>query len=185
MKPAFMVCILRLRTHWPSRTRPLHPASQNQQLRGLRPAWAIPRPPTQGVSPCPSTSNTPSANRKPPTAPRTTVRKHSSGSTSVASVTVKTTGEEQRFVSLPTGIPLDTQEPLTPTRATPSSLHSSSTQQPARRSWRLAAKLQPGGNKNHRLGDSDFSPCKSAVSTRNPLRYPPGLNPFVAALSAG
>ena len=101
-------------------------------------------------------------------------------------VTVKTeSGEEQRFVSLPTGIPLDTQEAL----ATNSRNAEFAAFQAARnnlhdRLMAVAAKLQPGEEKIIGLGDSGLAiqirrvnEESAPVSTEH--------NPFVAALSFG
>lgn len=101
-------------------------------------------------------------------------------------VTVKTeAGEEQRFVSLPTGIPLDTQEPL----ATNSRNAEFAAFQAARNNLHdqfmaVAAKLQPGEDKIIGLGDSGLAlqirrvnEESAPVSTEH--------NPFVAALSFG
>ena len=101
-------------------------------------------------------------------------------------VTVKTeAGEEQRFVSLPTGIPLDTQEAL----ATNSRNAEFAAFQAARNNLHdqfmaVAAKLQPGEEKIIGLGDSGLAlqirrvnEESAPVSTEH--------NPFVAALSFG
>ena len=101
-------------------------------------------------------------------------------------VTVKTeSGEEQRFVSLPTGIPLDTQEAL----ATNSRNAEFAAFQAARNNLHdqfmaVAAKLQPGEEKIIGLGDSNLAlqirrvnEESAPVSTEH--------NPFVAALSFG
>lgn len=101
-------------------------------------------------------------------------------------VTVKTeAGEEQRFVSLPTGIPLDTQEAL-PTNSRNAEFAAF---QAARNNLHdqfmaVAAKLQPGEEKIISLGDSGLAlqirrvnEESAPVSTEH--------NPFVAALSFG
>ena len=101
-------------------------------------------------------------------------------------VTVKTeSGEEQRFVSLPTGIPLDTQEAL-PTNSRNAEFAAF---QAARNNLHdqfmaVAAKLQPGEEKIIGLGDSGLAlqirrvnEASAPVSTEH--------NPFVVALSFG
>ena len=101
-------------------------------------------------------------------------------------VTVKTeSGEEQRFVSLPTGIPLDTQEAL-PTNSRNAEFAAF---QAARNNLHdqfmaVAAKLQPGEDKIIGLGDSGLAiqirrvnEESAPVSTEH--------NPFIAPLSFG
>ena len=100
-------------------------------------------------------------------------------------VTVKTeSGEEQRFVSLPTGIPLDTQEPL----ATNSRNAEFAAFQAARNNLHdqfmaVAAKLQPGEEKIIGLGDSGLALQIRRVNEESAPST--GQNPFVAALSFG
>ena len=101
-------------------------------------------------------------------------------------VTVKTeAGEEQRFVSLPTGIPLDTQEPL----ATNSRNAEFAAFQAARNNLHdqfmaVAAKLQPGEEKIIGLGDSGLALQIRRVNTES-APVSTEHNPFVAALSFG
>lgn len=93
--------------------------------------------------------------------------------------------EEQRFVSLPTGIPLDTQEPL----ATNSRNAEFAAFQAARNNLHdqfmaVAAKLQPGEEKIIGLGDSGLALQIRRVNEESaPVSN--GNNPFVAALSFG
>ena len=101
-------------------------------------------------------------------------------------VTVKTeAGEEQRFVSLPTGIPLDTMEAL----ATNSRNAEFAAFQAARNNLHeqfmaVAAKLQPGEEKIIGLGDSGLA---LQIRRVNEEAAPVSAeqNPFVAALSFG
>ena len=101
-------------------------------------------------------------------------------------VTVKTeSGEEQRFVSLPTGIPLDTQEAL----ATNSRNAEFAAFQAARNNLHdqfmaVAAKLQPGEEKIIGLGDSGLALQIRRVNTES-APVSTEQNPFVAALSFG
>lgn len=101
-------------------------------------------------------------------------------------VTVKTeAGEEQRFVSLPTGIPLDTQEPL----ATNSRNAEYAAFQAARNNLHdqfmaVAAKLQPGEEKIIGLGDSGLALQIRRVNTES-APVSTEQNPFVTALSFG
>ena len=101
-------------------------------------------------------------------------------------VTVKTeAGEEQRFVSLPTGIPLDTQEPL----ATNSRNAEFAAFQAARNNLHdqfmaVAAKLQPGEEKIIGLGDSGLALQIRRVNVES-APVSTEHNPFVAALSFG
>ena len=101
-------------------------------------------------------------------------------------VTVKTeSGEEQRFVSLPTGIPLDTQEAL-PTNSRNSEFAAF---QAARNNLHdqfmaVAAKLQPGEDKIIGLGDSGLAIQIRRVNEES-APVSTEQNPFVAALSFG
>ena len=101
-------------------------------------------------------------------------------------VTVKTeAGEEQRFVSLPTGIPLDTQEAL----ATNSRNAEFAAFQAARNNLHdqfmaVAAKLQPGEDKIIGLGDSGLAIQIRRVNEES-APVSTEQNPFVAALSFG
>ena len=101
-------------------------------------------------------------------------------------VTVKTeAGEEQRFVSLPTGIPLDTQEAL----ATNSRNAEFAAFQAARNNLHdqfmaVAAKLQPGEEKIIGLGDSGLALQIRRVNVES-APVSTEQNPFVAALSFG
>ena len=101
-------------------------------------------------------------------------------------VTVKTeAGEEQRFVSLPTGIPLDTQEAL----ATNSRNAEFAAFQAARNNLHdqfmaVAAKLQPGEEKIIGLGDSGLALQIRRVNVES-APVSTEHNPFVAALSFG
>ena len=101
-------------------------------------------------------------------------------------VTVKTeSGEEQRFVSLPTGIPLDTQEAL-PTNSRNAEFAAF---QAARNNLHdqfmaVAAKLQPGEEKIIGLGDSGLALQIRRVNTES-APVSTEQNPFVAALSFG
>ena len=101
-------------------------------------------------------------------------------------VTVKTeAGEEQRFVSLPTGIPLDTQEAL----ATNSRNAEFAAFQAARNNLHdqfmaVAAKLQPGEEKIIGLGDSGLALQIRRVNEES-APVSTEQNPFVAALSFG
>ena len=101
-------------------------------------------------------------------------------------ITVKTeAGEEQRFVSLPTGIPLDTQEALdTNSRNAMHAAFQAARNNLHDRLMAVAAKLQPGEEKIIGLGDSGLAiqirrvnEESAPVSTEH--------NPFVAALSFG
>ena len=101
-------------------------------------------------------------------------------------VTVKTeSGEEQRFVSLPTGIPLDTQEAL-PTNSRNAEFAAF---QAARNNLHdqfmaVAAKLQPGEDKIIGLGDSGLALQIRRVNEES-APVSTEQNPFVAALSFG
>ena len=101
-------------------------------------------------------------------------------------VTVKTeAGEEQRFVSLPTGIPLDTMEAL----ATNSRNAEFAAFQAARNNLHdqfmaVASQLQPGEEKIIGLGDSGLALQIRRVN-EEAAPIPAGNNPFVAALSFG
>ena len=93
--------------------------------------------------------------------------------------------EEQRFVSLPTGIPLDTQEPL----ATNSRNAEFAAFQAARNNLHdqfmaVAAKLQPGEEKIIGLGDSGLALQIRRVNEES-APVSTGQNPFVTALSFG
>ena len=94
-------------------------------------------------------------------------------------------GVEQRFVSLPVGIPLDTMEPL-PTNSRNADFAAF---QAARNNLHdqfmaVAAKLQPGEEKIIGLGDSGLAlQIRRVNEEAAPIAA--GNNPFVAALSFG
>ena len=101
-------------------------------------------------------------------------------------VTVKNgEGEEQRFVSLPTGIPLDTMEAL----ATNSRNAEFAAFQAARNNLHdqfmaVASQLQPGEEKIIGLGDSGLAlQIRRVNEEAAPIAA--GNNPFVTALSFG
>ena len=94
-------------------------------------------------------------------------------------------GVEQRFVSLPVGIPLDTMEPL-PTNSRNADFAAF---QAARNNLHdqfmaVAAKLQPGEEKIIGLGDSGLALQIRRVNQES-APVPTEQNPFVAALSFG